>query len=348
MEGSGAAGRSEGSEGVEGRIAEQVNPALMATNLSQEDYYWGRLATGTEEDYYWRRLSDDFTFKDVVPSTYLELHNQCYEAWNANPLAAAIIEMTTSFVLGKGVLIEAGQRKVQRVLNDFWDDPANRMEERVYNICQELALYGEIFVRFYVNRYDGTVKMRMIDPSLIDQIESDPDDIETPRRFHRRPLGQTVADMADPGRAGNEVGETEGEWFTAGSEVVQFTINKVSHAKRGRSDLATLLPWLRRYKDWLTDRVRLNKYKSVFLWDVQLTGADKKTIDRKRMEYSYPPEPGSVIIHNETEKWSAVQPGIHANDASEDGRAIKLMVAVGAMFPICDMMFPPEECQRLS
>jgi hypothetical protein len=127
--------------------------------------------------------------------------------------------------------------------------------------------------------------------------------------------------------------DTEGCWFSAGDEVVQIAINKVSNAKRGKSDLATLLPWLRRYKDWLTDRVRINKYKAAFLWDVKLQGADKKTIDRKKMEYTYPPEPGSVIIHNEAEQWSAVEPNINANDASEDGRAIKLMVAVGAMLP---------------
>lgn len=318
------------------RIVEQVG--VEAGSMSQEDYTWGRLVAGSEEDYYWRRLSDDFTFKDVMPATYLELHNQCYEAWNANPLAAAIIEMTTSFVLGKGVLVEAANSNVQRVLMEFWHDPANRMEERVYNLCQELALYGEIFVRFFVNRYDGTVKMRTIDPSLIDQIECDPEDIETPRRFHRRIPGTLTSDMQlattlSTDKANEQPLELAGEWFQAGTEVVQFAINKVSHAKRGRSDLATLLPWLRRYKDWLTDRVRINKYKGAFLWDVQLAGADKKTIDRKRMEYSYPPEPGSVIIHNENEKWHAVQPGINAEDAKEDGRAIKLMVAIGAGLP---------------
>jgi len=65
--------------------------------------------------------------------------------------------------------------------------------------------------------------------------------------------------------------------------------------------------------------VRINKYKAAFLWDVKLNGADKKTIDRKKMEYAYPPEPGSVIIHNEAEQWSAVEPKISADDASEDG-----------------------------
>jgi hypothetical protein len=51
------------------------------------------------------------------------------------------------------------------------------------------------------------------------------------------------------------------------------------------------------------------------------------------MEYAFPPEPGSVIIHNEAEQWSAVEPRIQADDVSEDGRQIKLMVAVGAMLP---------------
>jgi len=122
-------------------------------------------------------------------------------------------------------------------------------------------------------------------------------------------------------------------WLACPDEVIQVAINKVSNAKRGKSDLATLLPWLRRYKDWLTDRVRINKYKGAFLWTIKLQGADRKTIDRKRMEYAYPPEPGSIVVHNESEEWGAVQPQIGADDVAADGRAIKLMVAMGAGLP---------------
>jgi hypothetical protein len=110
-------------------------------------------------------------------------------------------------------------------------------------------------------------------------------------------------------------------------------VNKVSNAKRGKSDLATLLPWLRRYKDWLIDRVRINKYKAAFLWEITLAGADKRTIEQKMQEYSRPPEPGTIVVHNESEKWEAVQPHIDAGDAEPDGRAIKLMVAMGAGIP---------------
>ncbi len=300
-----AALSSSGDPRTDSHVLEQLNPAFFASSPTQEDRYWGHVASGSEEDYYWRRLSDNFYQKDVLPSTYLEIHNQCYEAYNANPLAFSIIELTTSFVLGEGLTVTATQPAVQQVIDAFWQHPENHMDERVYSLCTELSLYGEQFIRFFVNRYDGSVVIRQVDPSLIDAIETDAQDVEKPLRYHRRPIGQTMnATSGDPPPVSFDADQpidTQGEWFMAGSEMIQVAINKVSNAKRGKSDLATLLPWLRRYKDWLTDRVRINKYKAAFLWDVTLTGADKKTIDRKKMEYGYPPEPGSVIIHNEAE-----------------------------------------------
>ena len=314
-------------------VREEVNLALTQPPLTEEDLYWGRMVAGTEEDYLWRRLSDNWYAKDVLPATYLELHNDCYEAYCANPLASTIVETITNFTLGRGVVVSAANRRVQRVLDAFWRDPDNHMDTRIYDLCTELSVYGEQFIRFFVNPIDGSVKVGQIDPSTIDEIESDPDNIEKPLRFHQRPVGPSSTIPGDPSPAERGVLETEGRWFEAGKEVVQFAIHKVSNAKRGRSDLATLLPWLRRYKDWLTDRVRLNKYKTAFLWDVTLRGADAKTIDRKRMEYAYPPEPGSVIMHNESEIWSVIKPEISASDAEADGRAMKLLVAAGAGLP---------------
>lgn len=54
-------------------LREAVN---IQTTATTEDWFWGRAsATGTEEDYFWRRLSDNWTRKDVLPSTYREIHN---------------------------------------------------------------------------------------------------------------------------------------------------------------------------------------------------------------------------------------------------------------------------------
>ncbi len=343
---------ANGADGtaVSERLAEgQFDPTANATFPMQEDYYWGRLGAGMEEDYYWRRLSDNWYQKDVIPSTYLEIHNQCYEQFNANPIAGYLVEMITNFVLGTGISVTAANKKVQKLVDAFWEDPDNHMATRVYSLCTELSLYGEQFVRFFVNPFSGQVKVAQIDPSLIDQIETDPDNIERTIRFHQRPVGpggamwsatapiggvQPPAPTLEPTGAsypGDAV--MAGKWFAAGTEVVQFKINSVSNAKRGKSDLATLLPWLRRYRDWLTDRVRINKYKGAFLWDIKLAGADAKTIDRKRMQYAYAPEPGSIVVHNESETWTAVQPMIHADEVEADGRAIKMMIAMGAGVP---------------
>jgi len=314
------------------RVQEQVNPTFLANSPTQEDWYWGRTASGTEEDYFWRRLSDNWYQKDVIPSTYLEIHNQCYEAYNANPLAFAIIEMTTAFVLGKGITVAAAHPRVQKVIDAFWHDPDNHMDERIYSICTELALYGEQFIRFFVNPINGAVKIGQIDPSIIDQIESDPENIEKPLRVHRRPIGPSATIPGQPAMP-QQAENFEGRWFTVPDEVMQFCINKVSNAKRGHSDLATLIPWLRRYKDWLTDRVRINKYRTAFIWDVTVQGADRKTLAAKQSEWRYPPEPGTVIFHNEAEQWEAKDPKILADQVAEDGRAIKLMIAVGAGLP---------------
>jgi len=358
---------SQRERAQEQQVANDSPLAGVAGTL--EDFYWGRFTGGVEEDYLWRRLSDNWYQKDVIPPTYLELHNQAYEAYNSNPLAALVIDTTSNFVIGDGVKVHAANRRVQRLLDEFWRDPDNQMDQRQHWLTTELALYGELFVRFFVNTYSGRTKIAQVDPSTIDQIQTDPDNIEKVIRVHRRPVGPSSStpgqpavvpmygpSSVGPGPGANAVarsigdnfssnpggtpGPTEpanldiqGTWFLVPDDVVQFTINKVSNAKRGRSDLAVLLPWLRRYKDWLTDRVRINKYKAAFLYDVTITGGDKRTIDAKMMQYGAPAEPGSIIFHNESEVWQAVQPKIDADNVEADGRAIKLMIAAGAGLP---------------
>ena len=136
------------------------------------------------------------------------------------------------------------------------------------------------------------MKIAQIDPSLIDQIETDPENVEKVVRVHRRPQGRgqnvwsaTFGSVSATGRSttgspgdrrqaagdrdagtpaassyqastppssgsgGYNADTTAGEWLECPSACMQFAINKVSNAKRGKSDLATLLPWLRRYKD---------------------------------------------------------------------------------------------------
>ena len=150
------------------RIQQQIDLTAYSGPVTQEDWYYGQYpgASGAMEDYLWRRLSDAWYIKDVIPAVYLEIHNQCYEAYRANPLAFAVIEQTTSFVLGEGVTVAANNKRVQSIIDRFWHNPENHMEERVYSLCTELSLYGELFVHFFVNQYSGDVVIRQIESEL--------------------------------------------------------------------------------------------------------------------------------------------------------------------------------------
>ena len=47
-----------------------------------------------------------------------------------------------------------------------------------------------------------------------------------------------------------------------------------------------------------------------------------------------PPDPGSVLVTDETEKWSIINPQLQSSEADEDGLALKKMIAVGAGMPV--------------
>ena len=159
--------------------------------------------------------------------------------------------------------------------------------------------------------------IRQLDPLAIKAIETDPDDIERRRWYLYRPTNDGANTL-------------DGEWIPA-AEVDHVAINRVSNARRGCSDMAPILPWLIRYEEWLLDRVRINRSKGAFLYDVTVTGGRRADLERLRREYeAYTPEPGSILVHNEVESWRAVQPNIGADDVRDDGRALRLMIATGA------------------
>ena len=279
-------------------------------------------ASHAAEDRGYRTLLSPQTERDLPPADRRALLLEVYEAYLTNPLAHAVIEVGTNFVLGGGVRVVAEDHRVQRIIDDFWQDADNRMDERIYALLTELALFGEQFVRFFVDPLTGRTVVRQLDPLYVTEIETDPEDVERPLRYRYAP---------PPAGAPGPLPADE-TWIAA-VEIEAAAVNKVSNATRGRSDLSTLLPWLRRYKDWLTDRVRINRYKGAFLYDVTLAGASRADLERKRAEMGRPPEPGTVLFHNESEQWQAVNPQIGADDVASDGRALKLMIAAGAGVP---------------
>jgi len=299
------------------RIAERLFGDIITARVENavkviDDEYWTQVYGGPPT------LDEDWT-------QHKENLDDALEAWRTNPLARRIVALTTDYVIGSGVYVTSGHEWVQDFIDEFWR--LNHMGMRVYDWCDELTRSGELFVVMRTEPVSGASFVRAVPAMRIDKIETDTNDLERENRYHE----------AVPG-------DMEGRWWLASSVMNQgqeqvmlhYAINKPVGCVRGDSDLGPILPWLKRYKDWLENRVRLNKYKTAFLWDVTITGRPGRadTLRKKRFRYKTAPEPGSIIVHDDAEQWNAVSPKIEAWDAKEDGKAIRLMVASGAGIPL--------------
>ncbi|HEY3081174.1 MAG TPA: hypothetical protein VGM69_14875 [Chloroflexota bacterium] len=289
-------------------VAERVREAL---DLAAEDRGWRTIAGAPA--------------REVPYRTLLERLHASAEAYRENPLAFRIVELTTDYVLGRGIRLHSPDPAVQEFIDAWWTHPQNRMPVRQFELCTELSLAGELFVALHRNPYDGMTYLRPVSAALIDRVETDPDDAETERRYHQTGLGSTQPPT--PGGGG------EGRWWEA-DDLRHYAINRLPGATRGQGDLFPLLPWLVRYREWLSDRLRINRFKGAFVWEVELRTTDRRAALARQAELAVPPNPGSVLVHDQTESWRALQPNIAAQDAEPDGRALRLMIAAGAGLPL--------------
>lgn len=274
------------------------------------------------DDKYWRPLTDNSNAPLLRPwYEQRDLLDKIYELVRTNPHAHRLVEINTDFVIGTKATL-TGPDWAHR----FWNHPLNRLDRRVYKWAEELSRSGELFIVLSRNPIDRMSYCRELPAISIDQIETDPNDAEKPLRYHQ---------LTD---------DTEGRWWPAyrpelaapepDQVLLHFAVNRPVGDLRGHSDLEPLAPWLERYALWLEDRVRINRFKGAYLWQVQLTNALPGQLEQKRAQYAKPPTSGSIIVTDANESWNAIQPHIAADDVEADGRALRLMVASGAGTPL--------------
>lgn len=302
--------------GSAGAVQEAGSSTLASSSsLTDEDRGWRSLISGGMRELTWAQIVENL--------------NNATEAYRTNPLAFRLVQLQVDHVLGDGMVLRSADPRVQAELDVFWHHPLNNLAVRQFDFLTALALDGEIFPTIHTNPFDGTSYLRLVPASLVDRIETNPDDLWDELRWHQTAQPMTPDTLM---RMPSAL-QAEGRWWDKG-DMWHFAVNRPAGVVRGQSDLAPLLPWLRRYRDWLTDRVRLNKYRTAYLWHITLKGADRRAVVQRQADLAEPPRPGSVIVSNENETWEAVQPKIDASTVADDGLAIRLMIAAGAGVPL--------------
>ncbi len=280
-----------------------------------------------------------------------DLFREALLAWRTNPLARRIVSLTTQYVVGAGLTISCPHQPTHAFLQAWWHHRLNRMAVRAGEWCDELSRTGNVIVLVSTDA-SGMSFVRALPASQVAEIVTRPNDVEQPLLVVEKPhfpQGAFGSGEGEP-RAWPAYDEAtdgpndDGAWPTV---ALHYAINRPVSAVWGESDLAPLLRWLSRYSAWLEDRARLNRFRQTFMYVVRGVFANRaERLARQNELNANPPNPGSILVTDAaTESWGVLHPQLDSFEASEDGLALKKMLAAGSGNPM-HFLAEPESSTR--
>lgn len=247
-----------------------------------------------------------------------------------NPIAKRGIGYTASFVVGGGMNVISRNEEVRKVLDRFMDDECNAIREYEKQAVIDLLVDGELFISIHTAVGDDgepTIRMVPLKPWTCLGIRTAMGNPREPRAYY-------FEDTETEGDIPTGKTKTIAREYNADA-LIHVPINRHGYELRGRSELFSALPWLRSHKEWLEDRARQNARRNSLLWHVQVNsqGAIPGTVASVMSRWTRTPTPGSVYVSTDRETVTPLVNPVGADDASEDGRQLKLMAAVALGLP---------------
>ena len=253
---------------------------------------------------------------------YMDMHRKGWEAATRNPLGVRIVNIIPQFVLGRGVVGTIKNAAHQKAWDEFYK--LNKMRWRVRQVLKELLIYGEVFNRYF-KRPEGLI-VRQVDPSTIWDVVTDPEDIEKVHFYHQQYSILNVSPV--PQAAKYNPSRLVIRQIPA-DQIDHFRINTTTSEKRGRSQLYSILAHLLRFKEFVNDRVLLNKMRAMFALDVSVKGA-AADVAAVQEQFNRPIGAGAVLVHNDAAEVEFKNANNNANEAKTDAEMILKVIAVGA------------------
>lgn len=239
-----------------------------------------------------------------------------HSAYDRNPIAGRSVKYFAFAVVGEGFNLSCQNPDVEEILNDFIDNPDNQLRIYERQAPIDLLCDGELLLRLY--RGSGNTRGQVV---IAPMKPWECVDIPVKDGMWTRPLRYMFSTSQNK------------KFAVQPKDMLHVTINRRTYENRGRPELYSVLPWLRAHKIWLEDRARQNHLRGAVLFDVSIDTQNAGVIEGKRGQYATAPTSGSIVVHSAKETWQVLQNPVDAGGAAEDGRQLKLMVAVGMGLP---------------
>lgn len=266
----------------------------------------------------------------------LEAKAKAFNAYTENPAAKRIVGIITQFTLSKGVTAIFKDPKAQKV----WDQFASynnigtggkgltRAGTRLRTWSDMLSTDGELFFQF-VDQGDN-LKLKSLDSATILEVVTDPDDITDVYYYHQQ--YSTPYNMFSSS-------EVPGTRYVIrqipAKDMLHVKINVFENEKRGRSDLYTIIGWLKRLKDLINANVIKAYFHACYTWDYEIDGNSAEVSAFAKANKNKVPVPGSAYVHNKGVTRSLISPAVTAGSAVDsDTMGLLNMIALGPGIPL--------------
>jgi Phage portal protein, lambda family len=260
--------------------------------------------------------------KQLYIFDYLDMHSKVFWYLKHMPLAKQIVDLISFFTIGRGVKLTWKNSELQ----DAWDAFVERSKfnQFIRMDSDTLTWAGEFMTHKVI--INGFPALKHIDPSTVWEIITDPRDIETVFYYHQ----QFPTQWQLVYKSGDKASEYVVNDIPA-EEIIHYKINVVPGEKRGRSDLFSVLGYLKRLRNFLDAKVIKAQIEAswVLRRKVQGSQADVDALAQDPNNNQIPP-PGSQMWENEAITTEFIGAATSGN-RGEDGMLtdLKAIIATG-------------------
>jgi hypothetical protein len=246
--------------------------------------------------------------------------------YRLNPMARAIVDTYTSFVIGdSGLSIQCTNDEVRKVVMEFWNDPRNRLGDLQDLYLRDHMLMGESALEMMVGPLSGITRVSPIATSCVAEVHL----------FGGNPLWPSALVISQQGVDDREMsvagindmtGLREGEvqWWPSWKTTLQD--------RRGQPFLGPILDWLDDFDNVLSNLVDRTALARHLVYDVTLEDAGPTQVADfiKQRGGVHIPKSGTIEVHNQHVKWDAITPQTGAVEDTQTSGALLGNIAAGA------------------
>lgn len=260
--------------------------------------------------------------------------------YTKDPLARQAIRLWTDYTFGSGMTWQTEDDPVKKALEGFWASKTNQavLSARGQRKSSDrLLVDGEVFFAIFLGA-NGQAKIRRIDPLEIAEIITDPDDIDDVR-FYRRSWTdrQSKAHENIYRSTTNPKGEATldalGKSVTHNENALIYHLSYNTIGQRGNPLLLPALDWIKQYRRFLASRIAIMLALARFAWKTKVTGGQTAIDAIKAKTHEQVIAAGSHLIENLGTDTTPIKTETGAQQAYQDGRQIKLMIAAAVGIP---------------